>query len=76
MISFVLNYFSLDIETQTIDNDEFYTQIAELIGVDKDHSEEIINRIRELLEISQRKNEENENLRQLQEDHEKLITSK
>jgi len=43
--------------------DEFYLQIKELIGVEEDQPEEIINKIKQLLEISQIKNNEYEKLR-------------
>ncbi len=43
--------------------DKFYLQIKELIGVEEDQPEEIINKIKQLLEISQIKNNEYEKLR-------------
>ncbi len=59
------NSFRIDVEIQTIDNEEFYLQIKELFGIEEDHPEEIMNKIKELFEISQQKIAEDEKLRNL-----------
>jgi len=47
-----LTPFRIDVESQTTDDDdEFYLQIKELIGVEEDNPEEIINKIKELSQL-------------------------
>ncbi len=65
---------------------EFYLQIKELIGIEEDHPEAIINKIKELFETSQVQIDENEkllvstsklneNYHRLEEEHQKLVQS-
>ncbi len=48
-----LTPFRIDVESQTTDDDddEFYLQIKELIGVEEDNPEEIIDKIKELSQL-------------------------
>ena len=41
----------IDVESQTTDNDDFYQQIKQVIGIEEDNPEEIINKIEELSQL-------------------------
>jgi hypothetical protein len=65
LLIFNLNYFYTDAEIQTIDHDEFYLQMKELLGIDETHPDAIIDKIKELFETSQSKTDEIENYHRL-----------